>query len=113
MPSNCIAVDGQGLSAQEVSDFCSVLFLAERVHVAGRGRNEPAAKLLAAQLRTLGYVVHGVDRLGTVEATDTMVMIDGPSPHDRHSTPHLLLRSMTESGRGAVGHRCRGAAPVC
>lgn len=95
---NCIAIDGQGLSAQEVSDFCSVLFLAERVHVVGPGRHEPAAKLLAAQLRTLGYVVHGVDRLGTVEATDTMVMIAGPSRHDRQSTPHPLPRSMTESG---------------
>ena len=46
---------------------------------AGEGTNRPQ-NCLAAQLTTLGYVVHGVDRLGTVEATDTVVMIDGPEP---------------------------------
>ena len=75
-----------------------MLFLAERVHVVGRGRSEPAASLLATQLTTLGYPVHGVDRLGAVEATDTVVTICGPEPHDRQSTPHPLLRPVTESG---------------
>ena len=47
---DCIAVDGQHISAQEVSDFCSLLFLAEQVLVVGPGRNEPPATMLATQL---------------------------------------------------------------
>jgi hypothetical protein len=40
---DCIAVDGQHISTQAVSDFCSLLFLAEQVIVVGLGRNEPPA----------------------------------------------------------------------
>ena len=93
----CIAVDGQHFSAQEVSDFCSLLFLAEQVLVVGTGRNEPAATMLATQLTALGYSVHGVARLRTVEATDTVVIVNGPAP-DQPSVLEPLLRSATETG---------------
>lgn len=94
---DCIAVDGQHISAQEVSDFCSLLFLAEQVLIMAPGRNEPAATMLATQLTTLGYSVHGVERLRTVEATDTVVVVLGPV---RHQQPVLgpLLRPATETG---------------
>ena len=94
---DCIAVDGQHFSAQEVSDFCSLLFLAEQVLVVGTGRHEPAATMLATELSTLGYSVHGVERLRTVAATDTVVVINGPAPHQR-SVLDPLLRSTTETG---------------
>lgn len=94
---DCIAVDGQHISTQEVSDFCSLLFLAEQVLVVGPGRSEPAATMLAAQLSALGYSVHGVERLRTVEATDTVVVVTGPAPHQR-SVLDPLLRSATETG---------------
>ena len=94
---DCIAVDGQHISTQEVSDFCSLLFLAEQVLVVGPGRNEPAATMLATQLTALGYSVHGVERLRTVEATDTVVIVNGPAPHQQ-SVLDPLLRSATETG---------------
>jgi D-arabinose 5-phosphate isomerase GutQ len=93
----CIAVDGQHISTQEVSDFCSLLFLADHIHIVGPGRNEPAATMLAAQLTTLGYSVHGVEQLRTVEASDTVVIVNGPAPHQQ-SVLDPLLRSATETG---------------
>ena len=94
---DCIAVDGQHISTQEVSDFCSLLFLAEQVLVVGPGRSEPAATMLAAQLSALGYSVHGVERLRTVEATHTVVVVTGPAPYQQ-SVLDPLLRPATETG---------------
>ena len=93
--SDCIVVDGRYLSAQEVSDFCSVLSLAERVHVLGRGGSHPATNLLAAHLVALGYPVHGDGRLRMVEPTDTVVTICGPGPYDGQFMPDPLLRPVT------------------
>ena len=53
--------------------------------------------MLATELTTLGYSVHGVERLRTVEATDTVVVVNGPAPHQR-SVLDPLLRSATETG---------------
>ena len=79
-----IEVDGRSISAPEVSDFCSLLYLAERIHVVGRGGSTSAAHRLATQLTRLNYPVQ-VDRLGTVEDTDTVVAFCGPDVRDRHS----------------------------
>ena len=92
-----IAVDGRSISAAEVSDFCSVLYLAERVHVVGRGGSKSAAHRLATQLTTLNYPVQ-VDRLGTVEATDTVVAICGPDFRDRQSVADVMPRPAADTG---------------
>ena len=92
-----IAVDGRCISALEVSDFCSVLYLAERVHVVGRGGSKFAANRLATQLTTLNYPVQ-VDGLGTVEATDTVVAICGPDFRDRQSVADVMPRPAADTG---------------
>ncbi len=92
-----IAVDGRCISALEVSDFCSVLYLAERVHVVGRGGSKFAANRLATQLTTLNYPVQ-VDGLGTVEATDTVVAICGPDFRDRQSVADVMPRPAADIG---------------
>ncbi len=94
---NYIAVDGRFISALEVSDFCSVLYLAERVHVVGRGGSRFAANRLATQLTTLNYPVQ-VDRLATVEATDTVVVICGPDLRDRQSVADVMPRTAADTG---------------
>ena len=57
-----IEVDGRSISASQVSDFCSLLYLAERIHVVARGGSTSAAHRLATQLTGLNYPVQ-VDRL--------------------------------------------------
>ncbi len=94
---NYISVDGRVISALEVSDFCSVLYLAERVHVVGRGGSRFAANRLATQLTTLNYPVQ-VDRLATVEATDTVVVICGPDLRDRQSVADVMPRAAADTG---------------
>ncbi len=92
-----IAVDGRCISALEVSDFCSVLYLAERVHVVGAGGSKLAATRLATQLTTLNFPVQ-VDRLGTVEATDTVVAICGPAFRYRQSVAEVMPRPAADTG---------------
>ena len=92
-----IEVDGRSISAPEVSDFCSLLYLAERIHVVGRGGSKSAAHRLATQLTMLNYPVQ-VDRLGTVEATDTVVAICGPDFRDRHCVADVMPRLAADTG---------------
>ena len=94
---NYIEVDGRSISAPEVSDFCSLLYLAERIHVVGRGGSKSAAHTLATQLTMLNYPVQ-VDRLGTVEATDIVVAIWAPDFRDRHSVADVMPRLAADTG---------------
>ncbi len=109
---DCIAVDGRHISAQEVSDFCSVLSLAERVHIVGAGRTEPAMSMLAAQLTGLGYPVYGAEWLTAVEASDTVVIINGPPSPNQRSLLDPLLRPAIEAGAVLLAIATDGWSPV-
>jgi hypothetical protein len=52
---------------------------------------------LATQLTMLNYPVQ-VDRLGTIEATDTVVAICGPDFRDRHFVADVMPRLAADTG---------------
>ena len=95
---DCIAVDEQHVSAREVEDFCSLLSIAERVHVVGWRGGGHAATVLATKLTSLGYPTHGVGDRSVVEATDTVVAVCGPDPAGREPSSLPTLRYLTGSG---------------
>ena len=73
-----IAIDGLPLAAEELSDVCSLLLLADRVHVFSLGAAYEAAELLGGQLRGLGWssAIHrdAPSATATVAETDTVVV---------------------------------------
>ena len=66
------------LAAEELSDVCSLLLLADRVHVFSLGAGYEAAELLGRQLRGLGWssAIHrdASSATATVAETDTVVV---------------------------------------
>jgi len=70
------------ISEEEVSDFCSVLSLADRVFVAGSADAATVAALFRLSLHEFGCDAHVLDTTTVrhVEPADTVVAIAGPQP---------------------------------
>jgi D-arabinose 5-phosphate isomerase GutQ len=70
------------ISQEEVSDFCSVLSLADRVFVAGSADATSLAALFRLGLHEFGFDAHVLDTTTVrhVEPADTVVAIAGPQP---------------------------------
>jgi D-arabinose 5-phosphate isomerase GutQ len=70
------------ISEEEVSDFCSVLSLADRVFVAGSADATTVAGLFRLSLDDFGFDAHVLDTTTVryVEPADTVVAIAGPQP---------------------------------
>ena len=66
------------LGGEEVSDFCSLLMLADRILVAGEAEHTAPARLLTACLTELGFAAHIADCMTISEVTpeDTLVVLD-------------------------------------
>ncbi len=109
---DCISVDEQHVSAREVEDFCSLLSIAERVHVVGWRGGGHAATVLATLLTSLGYPTHGVGDRSVVEATDTVVAVCGPDPSGREPLSVPTLRSLTGSGAVLLAIVSADATPL-
>lgn len=84
------------LSAEEVLDVCSLLSLAERVHILFSGTEGEAPGQLICHLRSLGYCVTGPHRARPTDlsAYDTVVLFEGPCL----SADLSILRSVAEVG---------------
>jgi D-arabinose 5-phosphate isomerase GutQ len=70
------------ISEEEVSDFCSVLSLADRVFVAGSADAMTMAGLFRLSLDESGFDAHVLDTTTVrhVDPADTVVAIAGPQP---------------------------------
>jgi hypothetical protein len=103
------------ISREEVSDFCSVLSLADRVFVAGSADAMTVAALFRLSVYEFGSDAHVPDTTTVrhVEPTDTVVVIAGPRPDA------ALTDIVRDRGRhpGGVASRCdasdSAAAPAC
>ena len=70
------------ISEEEVSDFCSVLSLADRVFVAGSADATTLAALFRLSLHEFGFDAQVLDTTTVrhVEPADTVIAIAGPQP---------------------------------
>ena len=77
-----ICVCERQISEEEVSDFCSVHSLADRVFVAGSADATTEAAMLRLILDEFGFAAHVLDTATVchVEPTDAVVAISGPQP---------------------------------
>ena len=75
---SAIVDQGEMVTDMEVSDFCSLLMLADRVFVAGDTEHPAPACLLALWLAELGFAARIADcaNLADVTADDVLVVVD-------------------------------------
>ena len=73
-----VAVHRELLNDEEISDFCSLLMLADRVLIAGDAEHMAPARLLTACLTELGFSAHIADCMASSEVTahDALVVFD-------------------------------------
>ena len=73
-----VSVHRELLYGEEVSDFCSLLMLADRVLVAGEAEHTAPARLLTVCLTELGFAAHIADSMTIADVTpdDTLVVLD-------------------------------------
>ena len=66
------------LDGEEVSDFCSLLTLADRILVAGEAEHTAPARLLTVCLTELGFAAYMADCMAISDVTpdDTLVVLD-------------------------------------
>ena len=111
------------ISREEVSDFCSVLSLADRVFVAGSADAMTVAALFRLSVYEFGSDAHVPDSTTVrhVEPTDTVVVIAGPRPdaaltdivRDRGRHPGGVAgRCDASDSAAAPARRCRHNGPV-
>jgi DNA-binding MurR/RpiR family transcriptional regulator len=73
-----VSVHRELLYGEEVSDFCSLLMLADRILVAGEAEHTGPARLLTACLTELGFAAHMADCMTISDVTpdDTLIVVD-------------------------------------
>ncbi len=73
-----VAVHHELLNDEEISDFCSLLLLSDRVLIAGDAEHMAPARLLTVCLTELGFSAHTADCMDSSEVTadDALVVFD-------------------------------------
>jgi DNA-binding MurR/RpiR family transcriptional regulator len=75
---SAIVDQGEVVAGEEVSDFCSLLMLADQVFVAGDAEHPAPARVLALCLAELGFAarIADCDNLADVTPDDVLVVVD-------------------------------------